>query len=169
MHSDLPLCRRIGALLIVLAGCSCPPNATAPPQFTLAFSDDTLNSSSVGFRRAEIRSAYLVRYANTDFQQLIDTLRQPTAFLGTKPTLAIYYRAQYPAQFALPDFVSQYKTAHSYRLVVPAANRSYDITNVILEQTAGSKRCDNDRLNRSEANINGQQRNGLNQIPELTK
>ena len=156
-------------LLLYASGCSCPPNAVAPPTFMLAFGTDTLAGTGVGFRRAEVRSAYLVRYAKSDFQQLIDTLRQPTAQLGTKPTLAVYYRAQYPAQFDLPSFINQNTTALSYRLVVPAASRSYDISNVILEQSAGSSRCDNEHLTRREATINGQRRDGLTNIPELTK
>lgn len=41
----------------------------------LAFSTDTAKSSGLGFHRAEVRSAYLVRYGTAGSQQRTDTLR----------------------------------------------------------------------------------------------
>ena len=119
------------AAALTLPACeqlACPANMTAPPEFMLAFSTDTLPGPGVGFRRAEVRSAYLVRYAADNFQQPTDTLRQPTATSGTRPVLAVYADGQHPPQFAVPRNGT---AAHpgSYRLVVPAANRQYDINN----------------------------------------
>lgn len=157
--------------LVALAGCSCPPDGPPPPTFMVAFSADTLGSSGVGFRRAEIRSAYIVRYGAADFQPLLDTLRQPraTSAASTQPVFSIFYGKDYPTQFSLPDYVRQNVTAHSFRLVVPAAGRTYDITNVVLEQAAGSGRCAAPYVSRRQATINGQLRDGLNNPPELTK
>ena len=53
--------------LLAAAGCSCPPSMPAPPVFMLAFSADTLAPGGVGFRKTEIRTAYLVRYRAADF------------------------------------------------------------------------------------------------------
>ena len=53
--------------LLAAASCSCPKNEPPPPQFMLAFSADTLAPGGVGFRKAEIRTAYLVRYRAADF------------------------------------------------------------------------------------------------------
>ncbi len=156
----LPACQQV-----------CPPNMTSPPTFMLAFSADTLGSAGLGFRRAEVRSAYLVRYATADFQQPTDTLRQPTAATplnSTKPILAIYYSAGHPPQFAVPDYGTQ-QSGTSYRLVVPAANRTYNINNVILTQEPGKNRCDGYRITRREATVNGQRLDGLNNPPELKK
>lgn len=158
--------------LLALAGCDCPKADLAPPQFMLAFSTDTLASGGLGFRRAEVRSAYLVRYAGPAWQQPVDTLRAPTLRSGTSPVLAIYYyRADnpHPPQFALPDYVSQNVFARSFRLVVPAASRRYDIANLVLEQAAGRGRCPLTYTTRNEATVNGQRHDALNQVPELTK
>ena len=160
--------------LLAATGCDCPKADPPPPQFRLAFSTDTLASGGLGFRRAEVRSAYLVRYSTADFQSLVDTLRQPTPATAksSKPVLGIYYydaANPHPPQFAVPDYVSQNNFARSFRLVVPAANRTFDITNVVIQQAAGSGRCALSHTTRNEATVNGQVRNGLSNIPELTK
>ena len=81
----------------------------------------------------------------------------------------VFYGPAHAPQFALNDYVSQNVFARSFRLVVPAAGRTYDITNVVLEQTASSERCAAPHLSRREATINGQRRDGLYNTPELTK
>jgi hypothetical protein len=53
--------------------------------------------------------------------------------------------------------------------VVPAANRTYDINNVVLKQEAGETRCSGYQSTRREATVNGQFRDGLNTPPELTR
>ena len=161
----------LAAAVALLTGCSCPPNAVAPPIFMLAFSTDTLQSTGVGFRKAEVRSAYIVRYRDADFQSMDDTLRQPTAATAnsTKPQFGIYYQPGYPPQFPVPDYERQNTFARSFRLVVPAANRTYDINNVVLQEEPGKSRCDGDRLTRREATVNGQLRDGLNTPPVLTR
>ena len=175
MNFSLPL-RRLAVLLtaaVALPNCqqTCPLNMAPPPAFMLAFSTDTLESSSLGFRRAEVRSAYLVRYRTATFQQPLDTLLQPSASTlnSTKPVLAIhYYLAGHPPQFAVPDNGTP-QAGQSYRLVVPAARRTYDISNVVLKQEPGETRCAGDRITRREATVNGQLRDGLITLPELTR
>ncbi|MBO2011857.1 hypothetical protein [Hymenobacter negativus] len=163
--------RATAVALLLLTGCelSCPLNMPPPPTFILVFSTDTLTSTGAGFRRAELRSAYLVHYATADFQRPIDTLRQlrsPAPVGSAKPFLSLYYPFGHAPQFAVPD----YGTATSnYRLLVPAASRSYDITDIQLTQEPGEKRCDGYRITRREATVNGQRRDGLNNPPELTK
>ena len=175
MRFSLPLprlTRVLAAAVTLLAGCSCPPNAMAPPPtFMLAFSTDTLAPGGAGFRKAELRTAYIVRYRDADFQSMDDTLRQRTAATAnsTKPEFGIYYRPGYPPQFELPAFERQNTFARSFRLVVPAANRTYDINNVVLQEEPGKSRCDGDRLTRREATVNGQLRDGLNTPPVLTR
>ncbi|GAB3579077.1 hypothetical protein [Hymenobacter daeguensis] len=156
---------------VALAACSCPPAGPPPPTFMVAFSADTLSSTGVGFRQAEVRSAYIVRYGSTDFQPLIDTLRQKNApsAPATQPIFVVLHGKNYPTQFSLPEYVRQNVSARSYRLVVPAAGRTYDITNVVLEQANGSGRCASPYVSRREATINGQLRDGLKTPPELTK
>lgn len=175
MLLSLPLRRLLAVLTasVALPACqqTCPANMSPPPTFMLAFSVDTLASTGVGFRKAELRSAYIVRYRDADFQSMDDTLRQPTAATAnsTKPVFGIYYGSGYPPQFALPDFERQNTFAHSFRLVVPAANRIYDINNVVLKEEPGKNRCDGYHLTRREATVNGQLRDGVNTPPVLTR
>ena len=173
MRFSLPL-RRLTTVLaaaVALPACSCPDNMGPPPTFTLAFSTDTLASTGIGFRKAEVRSAYIVRYRDADFQSMDDTLRQPTAVksTSTKPLFHIYYGPGHPPLFEIPTFERQNIYARSFRLVVPAANRTYDINNVVLKQEPGGSRCSSERLTRREATVNGQLRDGLNTPPLLTK
>lgn len=176
MALSFPMRRPLAALLVAagaLPACQqiCPANASPPPVFTLAFSTDIAKSSGFGFHRTEVRSAYLVHYGTADFQQPTDTLRQPapaTPLNSTRPVLAIYYGAGEPPQFAVPDYDNQQR-ALSYRLVVPAANRTFDISNVVLKQEPGKDRCDGYRLTRREATVNGQLRDDVNTPPVLTR
>ncbi|MBH8560158.1 hypothetical protein [Hymenobacter negativus] len=174
MNFSFPLARLAVVLTtLALPACqqACPLNMSPPPTFMLAFSTDTTKSSGLGFRRAEVRSAYLVHYRTADFQQPLDTLRQPGPNVSpgsTKPELAIYYPAGHPPQFAVPDYATA-QAGQSCRLIVPAANRTYDIGNVVLQQEPGETRCAGYRITRREATVNGQLRDGLNAPPELTR
>ncbi|MBF9223174.1 hypothetical protein [Hymenobacter ruricola] len=173
MRFSFPLRRAAAALAasLALAACQdvqCPLSMTPPPEFSLAFSTDTLPDPAAGFRRAEWRSAYLVRYATTDFQSPTDTLRQPWATVGQRPVLAVYASGQHPPQFAVPQSGPAAQPG-SYRLVVPAAGRQYDINNIVLTQESGKSRCDGYRITRREATVNGQLRDGLTSPPLLTK
>ena len=159
------------ATLPACQGLTCPANMTSPPFLTLAFSTDTATTNGLGFRRAELRTAYLVRYSGADFQSLIDTLRQPSVATAkpTTPVFPIYYGAGYAPQFGIPDFVSQNTFARSFHLVVPAANRTFNISNIVLQQEPGKDRCDGYHLTRREVTIDGQLRDGLNNPPVLTR
>lgn len=173
MNFPLSLPRLAVVLIAALPACqqACPLNMSPPPTFMLAFSTDTTESAGLGFRRAEVRSAYLVHYRTADFQQPLDTLRQPSAITSpssTKPVLAIYYSAGHPPQFAVPDYATT-QAGQSCRLVVPAVNRTYDISNVVLKQEPGETNCAGYRITRREAIVNGQLRDGLNTSPELTR
>jgi hypothetical protein len=175
MNISLPL-RSLTAVLaaaVALPACqqTCPLGMAPPPTYMLAFSTDTTEGTGLGFRRAEVRSAYLVRYRTANFQQPLDTLLQPTPLTlrnTTKPLLGVYYSAGHPPQFAVPDNGTLLAN-QSFRLVVPAASRTYDISNVVLEQENDGTRCNGIHLTRREATVNGQLRDGLNTPPELTR
>ena len=140
------------ALGLVAAGAGCRKDcylaATAPQSFGMAFSTDTLGAG-VGFRKAEAFSAYLVRYRGANFSQPQDTLwaknqRQvPTAFYYVDRTMF----CNFPAIGSATD-------PRSYRLVVPAASKRYDVSDIVLEY-GGTTDCSR-TLNRLDALINGQ-------------
>ena len=156
-------------LLALVAACDCPKADPPPPVFSLAFSADTANASGRGFRRAEVRSAYLVRYATADFRQLLDTLRQRRPRFIDEQTLDIGYYPGQPLRFYLNDRISNSVFARSFVLVLPAAARRYSITNLVIAQEVGSGRCPDTRTTRNEATVNGQVLSALGALPELSK
>ncbi|WP_223650523.1 hypothetical protein [Hymenobacter psoromatis] len=149
---------RPASLLFLLAGLSfagckksspnspCPLALTGPLPFGLAFSTDTLGTGT-GFRKAEAFSAYLVRYRGTNLTEPLDTLRAqdkvPRAFTYLDKTMFLNILATGGSD-----------GFHSYRLAVPAAQRSYDITDIVLEY-GGLSDCTRN-INRLDALVNGQ-------------
>ncbi|QNH61669.1 hypothetical protein [Hymenobacter sediminicola] len=93
------------------------------------------NLGNGGFQSSEIRSAYLVRYTFNDYQRPLDTLRQPTSY-------------QYNYPYFEESGVTLASTEHSYRIVVPAAQRQYDITDIELSYEKGTGCCACDQLRR---------------------
>lgn len=147
------------AMLLALAaglafgGCKkSSPDAPCPPilpellPFGMAFSTDTLGMGK-GFRQAEAFSAYLVRYRDANLTQPLDTLRAqdkvPRAFTYVGRTMFVNILAT--------DGLTGYR---SYRLAVPAAQRSYDITDIVLEY-GGTSECTRS-INRLDALVDGQ-------------
>lgn len=144
-----------------LAACSCPYYDVAPPQVMLTFSADTLNGGP-GFRQVEVHSAYLVRYKNSDFTDLIDTLRQdPT---GSKPgqNFAVNYDPQNGVRCIVEGWVTgtaphyNHYSARSYRLGMPAAARSYALSDIVLKTSQTDERCPQTRIDSYTITINGQ-------------
>ncbi|MEJ7664034.1 MAG: hypothetical protein WKG07_33140 [Hymenobacter sp.] len=124
----------------------CPLYLPSPLPFGLAFSTDTLGAGK-GFRKAEAFSAYLVRYRDTSLTQPLDTLRAqdkvPKAFTYVGKTMFLNILAT--------DGPDGFR---GYRLAVPAAQRSYDITDIVLEY-GGISECTRS-INRLDALVNGQ-------------
>ena len=132
---------------LAFGGCKkCLPNNPGPLPFGLAFSTDTLGTGK-GFHQAEAFSAYLVRYRGADFTQPLDTLRAqdkvPRVFYYVDRTMF----CNFPA-------ISGSDGPGSYRLAVPAAQRNYDITDIVLEY-GGTSECTRS-INRLDALVNGQ-------------
>ena len=157
--------------LLPLAGCTrgCQEPNPLPNSFLLAFSTDTLSPTGVGFRRAEIRSAYLVEYATATLQQPLDTLHPNTGRPGPGRFLEVYYGTGRQAPMFELRGAGRRADAQSFRLVVPAGGRRYNITNVVLEFATGPGKCPEYTVTRKEATVNGQRREALGEIPGLTK
>ena len=118
----------LGATVGLSSCCDC----SAGPDYTesnFAFSADSLGRT--GFRRDELRTAYLVTYAQPGFQGLRDTTRQRSA--STPPAaIGSFFPVDYSFR-ASPNAAEFSLYAHpglSYRIVVPAVGRVYEIDNV---------------------------------------
>ncbi len=145
-------------------GC-CDCGDEGPAEVALRFNADTLGGP--GFRQAEIRTAYLIRYAGT-LTNTIDTLRQRTA--GQSSTLeSLNIQPGVGASVWLRPYTYANLPVGSYRLVVPAANRTFDITDIDIQTRTGSEPCGCLFVERLDFSLNGQRKDGRNQAAELVK
>lgn len=121
-------------LTLWLSACGCRNVECAPCEITapvpLRLHLDSLNG---GFRRFEVRSTYLVRYADEALQSPTDTVRQD-AQRGTM----VYPNGSLDALFMADNRGGE---ARSYRLHLPAAARSYDLTEIDIHWEQGSGGC----------------------------
>jgi hypothetical protein len=116
-------------------GVHCAPCNGYIEEVALRFDLDSLRG---GFRKAEINGGYAVRYRPPGFISPIDTVRQQrngNNFYG----LEIYLRSLAPYEPSNPNSYTNY----NYRLVLPAANRTYDISGIEVKSERGGDGCCN--------------------------
>ena len=95
------------------------------------------DSRTSGFTSAEVVGAYLVRYAQPGFTTALDTVRN--GLCG--PSLYCAVDLQHlplPSSSSRP--VSNY-TQLNYRFVLPAASRTYDLSNLDVASQPGGTGC----------------------------
>lgn len=141
-----------------LAGCSCPDYDVAPVHFTLQFKIDTLGTH--GFRWQELEQLYLVRYADNNFQELVDTLHASTSgssftedslqlqYLGTDTPPRFYLQTAY-----LNRLQGKYLRLESF--VLHIGPDVFRITDLDLQQSEHGLRCPVSRVDHYFATING--------------
>jgi|GEM_PF-3022455 len=100
------------------------------------FSSDTL-AAGAGFRQAEVRSTYVVRYLDAGLMQPRDTLRWLAA-PGVGQQLFVTDQRHFQLDFVGDSAVGP---VGSYRIAVPAAGRRYDLRNLLVPTTR--QRCRN--------------------------
>lgn len=133
----------VGVLAVALAGCGCGTvdcDACDPLADELILLRLDADSLQTGFRRREVASAYVVRYANPDFTVPRDTVRQN--FRAAYQGLGF---SEYDVALNLL-FATKVATAteflnSSYRVVVPAAGRQYDVNNLEITTQEGTGCC----------------------------
>ena len=141
-----------------LAGCNCPDADVAPVVFTLQFSTDTLGAGR-GFRTAELRAAYLVRYKDNSFQQLADTIRVATnSYAFSDDSLQFYFPGpEFPPQtylpFHYPDFYDRYALAQS--LVLHIGPDAFRFSDFDMERSKTGLVCPETHLEHYFATLNG--------------
>ena len=136
----LPLLEAVALLAAsgTLAGCNacedvdCAPCNIYIQDIVLVLDRDSLQS---GFRRAEINGGYAVRYAAPGFTTPLDTVRQ-------SPNGADFYRSvislrELPWPRVLAAGTPYDPAAYNFRLALPAANRTYDISDIELKTGPG--------------------------------
>ena len=123
----------------VLAACDRCENVDCAPcnafigDIVLAFDRDSLQG---GFRKVEINGGYAVRYAAPGFTTPIDTVRQ-TPF-GAEFYRGVISLGTLPWPRLLTNTTPYDPAAHSFRFVLPNANRTYEISNIELKTGPGN-------------------------------
>ncbi|AII51344.1 hypothetical protein [Hymenobacter sp. APR13] len=114
----------------------------------MRFDTDSLNG---GFRWAEVRSAYVVRYTLNNYQQPLDTMRRQ------RDSSFNFYSRDFdlPLSGFLPRPGGSLRfEQYSYRVLVPAAQRQYDVTNIELAFEEGKGCCACSQLTRRRFQLN---------------
>lgn len=122
---------------LALSGC-CDCFDEGLTNIDFEFSADSLNGS--GFRRTQVKGAYLVRFAAAQAAQVLDTLRQPR--LTSSPDSEYFYVNYYLGSSADLTFfldgrstTRSGQTVRSFDVVVPSVPAVYHVTN--LDVTTG--------------------------------
>jgi hypothetical protein len=143
--------------------CDCDSDRFAT--LTLRFNPDSLGGP--GFRRAEVGSAYVVRYAAT-LSSPIDTLRQRPAGSNSAPEAEFLALDRQSFNLYLPINTRAGQAVSSYRLVVPAATRRYDLTDLDVKTSTSKGPCSCSGIDRLDFSLNGQRQDGRNTV-EMSK
>jgi len=113
-------------LFLSLGGCCFDPcvGSSTIVNTSFTFSADTLTTT--GFRQAELRSLYVVQYSDNRLTRPTDTLRlapapQPKLLLFDKRRIQLLFTGDSASHF--PSY---------YRIVLPAANRQFDVQKVVV-------------------------------------
>lgn len=127
-----------------LSGCcfECLP-PIAEKFIELAFPVDSVRGT--GFSRVELRTVYLIFYNQPGFRGTTDTMRQLPGGQIAMGQDATYYLNLYPKNTTpAMTFFSVYAqpgTPFSYRIVVPATGRVYEIDHVSETYTDPERGC----------------------------
>jgi hypothetical protein len=147
------------AAVAVLSGCGdkCDGINCSPCDISIDNINVYIDLDSVhgGFRKADIAGTYAVRYAAPGFTAPIDTVRQARGG-------ADFYRGVVSLRFLPWSSVAAVQApysleSYSFRFVLPAANRTYDLSNIELQvgPTGGDGCCDCGENKRRRFVLNG--------------
>ncbi|OGX81431.1 hypothetical protein BEN47_05645 [Hymenobacter lapidarius] len=138
LRSIWPLLALSGSLAGCCGSIDCDCDVSSASDVVVSFDQDSLQS---GFRAAEIRGAYAVRYVRPGFLMPLDTARQVLAATNFNSTNYISLQTlRWPANPA-PPATGEAFTKYNYRLVLPNASRSYSISELEVATEAGSGCC----------------------------
>ncbi|RFP65783.1 hypothetical protein D0N36_07590 [Hymenobacter lapidiphilus] len=148
----------------LLAGCCSSQNCdTCYPEgvddVRVAFRTDTLGGS--GFRRAELRDAYIVRYTGRNLTGPTDTIRQgpqpgrePLSFYGG--SFGFQQLPPLPNLLHTSGTTTYHFTDYSYRVVVPATKQQFTFSELETATDPGRGCCACLRNTRRRFVFNGQ-------------
>jgi hypothetical protein len=119
-------------------GVNCAPCTTDVDDVQVVFD---LDSAGTGFRAAELRGAYVVRYKRPGFGAARDTVRRlATPGNGFGRYYLALFQLRWPRAVA-GSYVVDTLQAHNYRVVLPAANRQYNLADLELRSQISTEGC----------------------------
>jgi hypothetical protein len=100
-----------------------------------------LDSAGTGFRAADLRGAYAVRYKRPGFGAARDTVRRlATPGNGFGRYQVALLQLRWP-RAAAGGYGGDTLQAHNYRVVLPAANRQYNLADLELRSQISTEGC----------------------------
>ncbi|WP_375417393.1 hypothetical protein [uncultured Hymenobacter sp.] len=119
----------LAALSFGLAACcgniSCDVCLPYASDVALSFDTDSLQA---GFRKAELKSAYLVRYAQPGFATVLDTVRLNRDDVPYRSVFSLYELAEQGRSGSQAS--AGPITDYNYRFVLPAPGRTYNLSDL---------------------------------------
>jgi hypothetical protein len=150
----------LSTLLLLNSCCHCSDDGIELMHFR--FDPDSL--SNRGFRSAEIRTAYMIRYTDAQATELLDTLRQPPRQYMLPPDSAYFPVTYQPRSYVHFTFLLSGigqtlngRMVKSYRVIVPATGSTYAITDIdlALKNSDLPLSCGCSTIKRKSFTING--------------
>lgn len=141
---------------LLLTGCCWDVRQENTGFVTFQFATDT-TATGRGFRKQEVQSVYVVRYTDANLTQPFDTLRQLPAGSLVNPTtenLTIYNTPPNSLQLFFQE--TKLGGFSSYRILVPASQRNFDIQDAALDLQENDDRCKSVYVQQIRFTLNGQ-------------
>jgi hypothetical protein len=154
-------CVSTGALLAIgaalsscdkCAGINCSPCDLSIDDINIYIDLDSVRG---GFRKADVTGAYAVRYAAPGFTRPIDTVRQVRG--GTDFYQGFVSLRSLPWSSVAVVQAPSSLESYTFRFVLPAISRTYDLSNIELQTgaTGGDGCCDCGENKRRRFVLNG--------------
>lgn len=127
-----------------LAGCcgsiDCDCDVVSASDVVFALDQDSLRG---GFRAVEVKGTYAVRYARPSFSTPLDTVRSLLAGSNGYSSYVSLQNLNWSTKPVTPPAVTGGFIDYNYRVVLPNAGRTYDISNleVATRVTKGCCAC----------------------------
>ncbi|TGE07675.1 hypothetical protein [Hymenobacter fodinae] len=153
-YSLLQTAGAMGACGMLLTGCCWDVPRESTGFVTFQFDTDT-TATGRGFRKQEVQSAYVVLYLGAGLTQPTDTMRQMPGNRTLNPNILTIFNNP-PNSLQLSFREAGTGGYLSYRIVVPASQRSFDIADGALDLKENNDRCKSVYVQQIRFTLDGQ-------------
>jgi hypothetical protein len=153
-YSFLRTAGAVGTCGILLTSCCWDVPRETIGFVTFQFDTDT-TATGRGFRKQEVQTAYVVVYSGAGLTQPSDTMRQLPAG-SPLSTSSLTISTAPPNSFLLVFQEGRTGGFPSYRIVVPASQRNFDITDGVVDFKENKDRCKSVSIQQIRFTLDGQ-------------